>query len=87
MSFAGDDQDGGGDRSWLRRNVAAADVALLDEVMRQPRVEDGGIVGELALAAAPAAQVVGAVLQRRRVAHRERRAADRRAPPRSRSAP
>ena len=28
MSFAGDDQDGGGDRSWLRRNVAAADVAL-----------------------------------------------------------
>ena len=27
MSFAGDDQDGGGDRSWLRR-VAAVDVAL-----------------------------------------------------------
>jgi len=28
MSFAGDDQDGGGDRSWFRRRVAAADVAL-----------------------------------------------------------
>ena len=26
MSFAGDDQDGGGDRSWFRRRVAAADV-------------------------------------------------------------